>query len=304
MGDTCIGAIVNGRDVPLRTRLENGDVVKIVRGGVAEPQPGWEGMVITGRARQALRRLTREGESEEFRRIGETLALHAFKRQGQDLDSAILTDALKRLAMPDETTLYETLGRGDLSMVAFMEAVFPFRSEVEADGGVEGLDLIDDNSVELYVKGDSLNPGKGLYLAPCCSPIAGDRIIGLQQAGRGIIIHTIDCDELAAKEDQIENWIDLTWRRAIEHAASIGRLIITIQHVPGALADVTKIIGESKGNLTNIKTTIRSRTFFDMIIDVEVRDTRHMMSIIAALRASAFVVKVNRSRALPTHLKA
>ena len=304
VGDTCIGAIVNGRDVPLRTRLENGDVIKIVRGGVAEPQPGWESMVITGRARQALRRLTREGESEEFRRIGETLALHAFKRQGKDLDSAVLTDALKRLDMPDETTLYETLGRGDLSMVAFMEAVFPFRSEVEADGGVEGLDVIDDNSVELYVKGDSLNPGKGLHLAPCCSPIAGDRIIGLQQAGRGIVIHTIDCDELAAKENQIENWIDLTWRRAIEHAASIGRLIMTIQHVPGALADVTKIIGESKGNLTNIKTTVRSRAFFDMIIDVEVRDTRHMMSIIAALRASAFVVKVNRSRALPAHLKA
>ena len=175
---------------------------------------------------------------------------------------------------------------------------------MEADGGVEGLDVIDDNSVELYVKGDSLNPGKGLHLAPCCSPIAGDRIIGLQQAGRGIVIHTIDCDELAAKENQIENWIDLTWRRAIEHAASIGRLIMTIQHVPGALADVTKIIGESKGNLTNIKTTVRSRAFFDMIIDVEVRDTRHMMSIIAALRASAFVVKVNRSRALPAHLKA
>ena len=70
------------------------------------------------------------------------------------------------------------------------------------------------------------------------------------------------------------------------------------------LADVTKIIGDSKGNLININTTRRSRAFFDMIIDVEVRDTRHMMSIIAALRASAFVVKVNRSRALPAHLKA
>ncbi len=298
VGDTCIGAIVNGRDVPLRTQLENGDVVKIVRGGTAEPQPGWESIATTGRARQALRRLTREGESEEFRRIGETLALHAFKREGKDLDSAVLTDALKRLQMADETTLFETLGRGQLSMNNFVEAVFPGRNESQADGGVQNLDLIDDESVDLYVKGDGLNPGAGLHLAPCCSPIPGDRIIGLQDAGRGIVIHTIDCDELAAREDQSENWIDLAWRRAAEQAASVARLIITVQHVPGALADVTKIIGESQGNLTNIKTMRRSPTFFDMVIDVDVRDTRHLMAIIAALRASAFVVKVNRSRAL------
>lgn len=304
IGDTCIGALVNGQDVPLRTQLGNGDVVKIVRGGTAEPPPGWESIVITGRARQALRRLTREGEMEEFRRIGETLALHAFKREGQDLDSAVLTDALKRLNLSDETMLFETLGRGHLSMKDFVDAVFPGRSEGDAEGSVEDLDLIDDASVELYVKGDGLNPGKGLYLAPCCSPIPGDRIIGLQDRGRGIVIHTIDCDELAAEEDQSESWIDLAWRRAAKQTASTARVIITVQHVPGALADVTKIIGEAQGNLTNIKTMRRSPTFFDLVIDVDVRDTRHLMSIIAALRASAFVVKVNRSRALPNYLKA
>jgi len=304
VGDTCIGAVVNGRDVPLRTQLQNGDVVKIVRGGTSEPQPGWESIATTGRARQALRRLTRMGEADEYKRIGETLALHAFKREGKDLDSAVLTDALKRLQMPDEITLYETLGRGQLSMNDFVEAVFPGRQEAQAEGGVQKLDLIDDESAGLYVKGDGLNPGLGLHLAECCSPIAGDRIIGLQELGKGIVIHTIDCDELASKEDQLENWIDLAWRRAAEQAASTGRVIATVQHVPGALADVTKKIGESQGNLTNIKTIRRSPSFFDMVIDVEVRDTRHLMSIIAALRASAFVVKVNRSRALLPNLKA
>lgn len=303
VGDTCIGAIVNGRDVPLRTHLDNGDVVKIVRGGAAEPPPNWESIATTGRARQALRRLTREGETEEFRRIGETLAIHAFKREGKDLDSAVLTDALKRLKMSDEDTVFETLGRGELSMTEFVEAVFPGQHDGEDEGGVQGLDLIDDDSVGLYVKGEGLHPGTGLHLANCCSPISGDRIIGVQEPGRGIIIHTIDCDELAAKEDQLDDWIDLAWRRAAEQAASTARVITTVQHVPGALADVTKIIGESQGNLTNIKTLRRSPTFFDMVIDVEVRDARHIMSIIAALRASAFVVKVNRSRALPTHLK-
>jgi len=304
VGDTCIGALVNGREVPLRTQLDNGDVVKIIRGGAPEPQPGWENIAITGRARQALRRLARTGEAEEFRAIGETLALHAFKREGQSLDEAVLTDALKRLKVSDEETLFETLGRGELSMNAFVEAVFPGRSDREAEDGVQDLDLIDDESLRLYVKGDSINPGVGMNLAPCCSPIPGDRIVGLQEAGRGIIIHTIDCDELASEEDDMESWIDLGWRRAAKQVASTGRLNATIQHIPGALADVTKIIGESRGNVTNIKTVVRSPAFFDMIVDVEVRDNRHLMSIIAALRASAFVVKVHRSRALPAHLKA
>jgi len=269
VGDTCIGAVVNGREVPLRTQLQNGDVVKIIRGGLAEPQPGWENMVITGRARQALRRLTRTGETEEFRRIGETLALHAFKREGKSLDS-----------------------------------VFPGRQDVQEEDNLQNLNLIDDNSLGLYVKGDGLNSGDNLNRALCCSPVLGDRIIGLPYPGHGIFIHTIDCDELAGKENQIDDWIDLSWRRAASQAVSTGRIIITVQHIPGSLADVTKIISESMGNLTNIKTFVRSPTFFDMTIDIEVRDNRHLMSIIAALRASPFVVKVNRSRAMRAYMKA
>lgn len=303
VGDTCIGAVVNGRDMPLRTHLQNGDVVKIVRGGTAEPQRGWENIVVTGRARQALRRLTRTGEAEEFRRIGETLAIHAFKREGRSLDETVLTDALKRLKMTDEGTLFETLGRGELSMKNFIDAVFPGLKTLEEDGDLQELDLIDDDSIRLYVRGDGLSPGAGLHLAECCSPIPNDRIIGLQDPGKGIIIHTIDCDELATDEVQVESWIDLGWRQAAKKTASTGRIVATVQHVPGALADMTRIIGTSKGNLTNIKTLRRSPTFFDMIFDIEVHDNRHLMSIVAALRASPFVVKVNRSRALPSRLK-
>ena len=125
VGDTCIGAIINGREVPLRTRLGNGDVVKVIRGGQPEAQRGWENMVVTGKARSALRRLTREGELDEFRRIGMMLADHAFAREGKDFSESGLTDALKRLSFDEADDLYEGLGRGDLSIRRFMSAVFP-----------------------------------------------------------------------------------------------------------------------------------------------------------------------------------
>jgi len=297
VGDTCIGAIINGREVPLRTRLGNGDVVKIIRGGQPEAQRGWENMVATGKARSALRRLTREGESDEFRRIGTMLADHAFAREGKDFSESGLTDALKRLNFDEVDDLYEGLGRGDLSIRKFMNAVFPGRESTKAIDDYAKREIIDDNTARLYVNGEGLRSGVSMHLADCCSPIPGDRIVGYQAIGRGIDIHTIDCEILAGLEDHQDRWLDLGWRRAAAQTASKGRITITVEHVPGALADVTKIVGEALGNITNIKTLVRSPSFFDMVMNVEVIDNRHLIQIVAALRASAYVVSAKRTRA-------
>ncbi|WP_189496749.1 RelA/SpoT family protein [Algimonas arctica] len=296
VGDTCIGAVVNSSRVPLRTQLRNGDVVKIVRGGTPEPQEGWENMVVTGKARSALRRLTREGEAEEFRRIGAMLAEHAFQRENQPFAEKSLGDVVKRMGLTDVEEVYEILGRGDLSMNDFIITVFPALKDRDADEEMANRDLISDRSARLYVKGEELRPGVSLHLESCCSPIPGDRIIGLQSRQGGIDIHTIDCEELAKHESDPQDWIDLGWRRAAEKAASTARVTTTVQHVPGALADVTRIIGENFGNLINIKTLQRSPAFFDMLLDLEVRDNRHLLAIIAAMRTSTYVVAADRTR--------
>jgi len=285
VGDTCIGAVINGREVPLRTRLNNGDVVKIIRGGQPEAQPDWENMVATGKARSALRRLTRMGEADEFKRIGQMLADHAFAREDKDFSESALVDALKRLNFETVDPLYEALGRGNLSIQNFMNAVFPGRESTKTLDEFVNRDLIDDNTAKLYVKGEGLRAGVSMHLSDCCSPIPGDRIVGYQS---GVDIHSIDCEVLAGLEDQQDRWLDLGWRRAAAQTASTGRVTTTVEHVPGALADVTKIVGEAGGNLTNIKTLKRSPSFFDMVIDIEVSDNRHLIQIVAALRASAY----------------
>ncbi len=295
VGDTCIGAVINNRERPLRTRLQNGDVVKIVRGGHPEPHPAWENMVVTGKARSALRRLTRDSEKQEFKRIGAMLADHAFARENKDFSESSIEDTLKRLGMEKAEDLYEALGRGNMSIKQFMQAVFPGRESTRAVEDYANREFITDSTAQLYVKGDGLTQGVSLHLSNCCSPIPGDRIVGIQTRGRGVAIHTIDCDVLASMDDQQDLWLDIAWRRAVEHAASTGRVFATLEHVPGALADATKIIGEAGGNLINIKTLQRSPTFFDMLIDIEVTDNRHLLSIIAALRASAYVVTAQRA---------
>ena len=97
-------------------------------------------------------------------------------------------------------------------------------------------------------------------------------------------------------ETQQEKWLDLGWRRAALQTASTGQITATLEHVPGSLADVTKIVGEAGGNVTNIKTLVRSQSFFDMVIDIEVSDNRHLLQIVAAMRASTYVVAAERTR--------
>ena len=296
VGDTCIGAVINGREVPLRSRLKNGDAVKIIRGGQAEAQQDWENMVVTGKARSALRRLTRTGELAEFRRIGQMLADHAFSREDKDFSESSLIDAMKRLNYSSISDLYEMLGRGKLSIQDFMNSVFPSRKSLDYLETIISRDLINDNTVKLYIKGEGLRSGVSIHLSNCCHPVPGDRIVGYQTEGRGVDVHTIDCNILEKLETHQENWLDLGWRRAALQTASTGQITATLEHVPGSLADVTKIVGEAGGNVTNIKTLVRSESFFDMVIDIEVSDNRHLLQIVAAMRASTYVVAAERTR--------
>ena len=297
VGDTCIGATVNGRDLPLRKPLKNGDVVRIIRGGEAEARPDWENLVVTGKARSSLRRLTREQEATESRDIGKMLVQHAFAREGKDYAEPIVTDALKRLSLTGIDDLYEALGSGGLSMRSFMDAVLPGRDENEKQEYIP-RDLISDETAKLYVRGDGNSVGASMHLSTCCSPIPGDRIVGVMIADKGLHIHTIDCERLVDFEDDLESWVNLAWRRAASQSVGTARLIATVEHVPGALADVTKLIGEANGNLTHVATVTRSPTFFDVILDLEVSDKRHLSQIIAALRTSTYVVNTQRADAI------
>lgn len=296
IGDKCIGAIINGHNVPLRTQLNNGDVVEIIRGGTAEPQPGWENIVVTGRARSALRRLTRINEKTEFRNSGKNIARHAFYREDKAFDESALTDALKRLNFSSVEALYEALGQASLSITDFMNGVFPGRKHRPELTDMTHRDLIEDHSARLYIKGPQLTSKMQLHLAECCAPISGDRIVGLRMDGEKVTIHTIDCDELLQYEDEQTRWLDLGWRKASTHSVSTARLLMTIMHVPGALADITKLIGEAGGNVAHIETLHRHNSFFDMGMDLEVQDNRHLLQVIAAVRTSIYVVNVARKR--------
>ena len=297
LGHTTVAAKINGRERPLRTELRNGDVVMIIKGGVRQPPQGWENLAITGRARAAIRRLIRESERDEFLRIGRIMAEHAFRRQGHTLNEDDMTEALRRLDLESMDALYQMLGRGRITSSQLLDAAFPGRLENREDAS--DRELIEDDKALLYVRGRGLTQGVTLHFSECCSPLPGERIVGLLLPEKGVQVHTIDCERLAQYEEgEMDQWLDLAWTaEAEENAVSMARIHSVLHNEPGVLAEVAKTVGENRGNIASVKTVRRSPEFFEMEFDVEVFDTRHLANILAAIRMCEPVVSAERLRA-------
>ena len=296
LGDTCVGAKINGRQRPVRTPLVNGDMVEIIRGGAPAILPGWEDIAVTGRARSAIRRLIRRAQRDEFARVGRAIAERAMRRAKHTFDGVNLDEALKRLEYREEDDLYADMGRGRLTARAFLDALFPGREVTDFEFD-EDRDRIADETADLYVSGRSLSPGAVLRLAKCCSPVPGDRIVGILSKEGGVDVHTISCDRLAAVENEQDRWVDLGWTaEAVSHSLSVGRILAVVQHERGALAQIASAVAESQGDIIDVDFVRRSTDFYDMMIDVEVKDARHLSHIVAAMRACSAVVKADRAQ--------
>jgi GTP pyrophosphokinase len=136
-----------------------------------------------------------------------------------------------------------------------------------------------------------------VHFARCCHPLPGDRIVGIVSTGKGVTIHTIDCETLETFADTPERWIDVSWGDDADNPEShVGRVSITIENKPGMLGTISTIIAKNGGNITNLKITNRSLDFWDMLLDVYVNDTQHLSNVIAALRATPEVVTIERAK--------
>ena len=136
-----------------------------------------------------------------------------------------------------------------------------------------------------------------LHFAGCCHPLPGDRIVGIVTTGKGVTIHTIDCETLESFADTPERWLDVSWKDEGEgEHAHVGRIHVTIGNEPGSLGSLTTVIGKNGGNISNLKITNRSTDFFEIMVDIEVADVKHLSTIIAALRATPVINSVERAR--------
>ena len=287
LGDQAVGAKINGRVVPLRTVIENGDQVQILRSKAQTPQRGWLNFAITGKALAAIRRHLRHKEREEGVKLGRKLYDDIIQRLPAPIGIDALPQALKRLKLSDEPALMLAIARHVLTDNAVMEALMP------GSGGDEGPHALAPQSHAISIKG--LTPGVAFDLAECCHPVPGDRIVGLRRPDAGIEVHAIDCSvlaELAERTDSETDWVDVSWGDKTEGA--VARISVELKNEPGSLGVVATIIGAHKANIIGLRLDNRDTGFHTNIIDVHVHDLLHLMRLIAALRAADAVNVVER----------
>ena len=296
IGDTCVGAKINGRLLPLRTQLANGDQVEIVTSKAQTPSPTWERFVVTGKARARIRRFVRTQQRAQYLDLGRAIVQKAFRQQGQDFSERPLEAIVAQFNCTTVEDLYVAVGEGLATGREVVNAAFPQPAEDKNKVVPLARARRRGNGRDMAVPIRGLIPGMAVHFAGCCHPLPGDRIVGIVTTGKGVTIHTIDCDTLGSFADEPERWLDVAWSSDDAEAAHVGRINVTIANEPGNLGSLTTTIGKQGGNITNLKITNRSTDFFEIMVDIEVGDVRHLTTIIAALRATPVINSVERAR--------
>jgi GTP pyrophosphokinase len=284
LGNQTVGAKINGRVMPLRTILENGDQVEILKSNAQEPQPGWLGFAVTAKARAAVRRHIRQKQRAEWLALGEKLYEEIVSRLPVEIGDKALKAALKRLKFEDRAALLIAIATNRVSDDEVMNALVPGSAEDAPDGKRKSRKQA--HAVPIT----GLTPGIAFTLSECCHPVPGDRIVGLRRPGEPIEVHTIDC--LALETGQDADWVDLSWDSQAK--GGTARLSVIVKNQPGALAAVANIFGVNKANILNLQLANREGPFHTDIIDLEVEDASHVARIISALRAIDAVVQADR----------
>jgi GTP pyrophosphokinase len=316
IGNAAVGAFVNGHHVPIDTQLRNGDEVEIETAPNHSPPPAWENLVVTGRARSAIRRAARDAVRKQYRELGRRLLAARFEAHGEELTDDLLKRALPRLGQKSLEDALSAVGRNELAIEDVLRVTIPDAVErAPAKGhyqrtrrfgrarGQEGWFNID-RVMSLKFRADPAPKSTGGLAIRGVSDdlpvsfepggaVPGDRIVGVLIPGEGIRIFQIHSPRL--REFEHESWIDVTWDIDPETPQRFpARISITALNEPGTLAQIAKLIGEAGGNIDNVRMVRRASDFTQMRIELEVLDLVHLNQIIAGLREKAVVNKVER----------
>ncbi|MEX2455300.1 MAG: bifunctional (p)ppGpp synthetase/guanosine-3',5'-bis(diphosphate) 3'-pyrophosphohydrolase [Rhodospirillaceae bacterium] len=306
IGDRCVGARINGKMAPLRSELKNGDQVEILTSANGTPSPMWEQWVVTGKARARVRRYVRSEQRAEFMKLGRAMLDRAFRAVSYAQTEDPSPEVLQQFGAADPEALLEMVGRGDVPVRSIVAAIVPPELlegvEIPQSGGEDenvvqfpGSDAAGSQNVAIPIRG--LTPGMAIHYSNCCHPLPGDRIVGILTPGKGVSIHTRDCETLESFADTPERWVEVAWDLGPETPEThVGRINLVVANERGTLGTCTTVIARNLGNINNLKITNRSEDFFEMVLDIEVQDSRHLNDIIAALRATPEITSVNRAR--------
>ena len=317
VGNSAVGCKVNGRTAPLISELSNGDEVEIISAPGQTPPAAWELLVVTGKARAAIRRATRAAVRRQYSGLGRQIVERSFMRAGKTFADEKVKAALPKLARATIDDVFASIGRGEMASSDVVKAVYP-ESVGDAKAPVslmasepDWFGLKRDKNVKVKLpkkrgkaKDDApadaipitgLNDDLPVRFAPDGGAVPGDRIVGILTPGEGITIYPIQSPALAAYENEPDRWLDVRWDMDSGRTRRFpARIALQSLNEPGSLAQITSIIAEHDGNIDNIQMNRRAPDFTDVSIDLAVWDLKHLNAILSQLRARPVVNRAER----------
>jgi RelA/SpoT family (p)ppGpp synthetase len=311
VGNMAVGCKINGKIAPLVSELHNGDEVEIITSKAqGAPPAAWESIVVTGKARAAIRRATRTAVRQQYAGLGRRIVERLFQRAKIEYADEKLLGALPRLARASIEDVMAAVGRGEMKASDVARAMYPDYKEErvaplplpKSESGWFGLKKAKAVKFKVPVSGTGgpipirgINTDLPVRFAPNGGAVPGDRIVGIMTPGEGITIYPIQATELKEFEDTPERWLDVRWD--VEEGPPQrfpARLAVQSVNEPGSLAQIAQVIAEHDGNIDHISMNRPAPDFTEMVIDLEVWDLKHLTAIIAQLRAKPVVAKVDR----------
>ncbi|MGE5665614.1 MAG: RelA/SpoT family protein [Betaproteobacteria bacterium] len=289
VGNRCVAARINSEVQPLRTELRNGDMVEIITGPVARPNPGWLGFVRTGKARAEIRHYLRTMQFDESVELGRRLldaALHQLDGALAQVDETAWERVQRQADARTRDDILADIGLGKKLAAVVARQLLP------KSAGTESSDA-STLAAPILVRGTE---GVAVQMASCCHPIPGDAIVGHMRKGQGLSVHQADCPHARrARRADPERWIDLHW--AEDRVASFAVPIdVTVANDRGVLAMVAAAIAEAESNIVSVTIDDEESAVPVLHFTVQVRDRAHLARVMRTLRRLSPVQHIVRGR--------
>ena len=287
VGNSCVAVKINRRLAPLHTVLRNGQSVEIITSPGAQPNPSWLNFVFTGKARATIRGFLKNLQHGESIKLGRRLlerALSELSLKCDDIPNERWQALVDELGFESRDALLEQIGLGNRTAPLIARALLPHEELPSSNGETQR------DSLPLSIKGTE---GTVVQFAKCCRPIPGDPILGFLTSGRGIVIHTQQCKNVAEFRKYPEKWIDVQWEDKVEGEYPV-ELRVDVTNQRGVLATVAAAIAETQANIDNISLDERDGLNTTINLTVAVSGRRHLARILRQIRTIDQVLKITR----------
>jgi len=302
IGQQCVGAKVNGKIVPLRYPLKNGDIVEIVTNPAHQPSKDWLKFVKTSRARTKIRQWIKAEARERSVDLGKEICEREFKKYHLDFGKTIKSDGMNKiirdLSLQSADDLMAEVGYGNVSSRQIIGKLLPpekLDKEKKEESRLQRLTKIirrEPSGIQIRGIQDMM-----VRFGKCCNPLPGDAISGYITRGRGVTVHTTDCPNILGSDP--ERVIQVSWNLK-EKAVHAVRVRVICNDKKGLLAEISSALASSEVNIVRADVTTTEDKKAICNFELEVRDLKHLQNAFRALTKLKNVLKVERLRGLPT----